>query len=177
MTQTLERAWARRALTGGLVAGIAFVAFEMVASAVLMGVDAAFLPLRMIAGIMLGAQALNPTYPLISVLPITLVVHLILSMAFALIFVAVLQPTSALRSTTTLLLSTSIYGLVLWLVNFYVIAPIMGWGWFADETNPLVQFLAHTFFYGWILGAWLGRRAVIEVGEPHYEAEAGQRRT
>jgi hypothetical protein len=176
MARTLDRAWAGHAVTGGLIAGIAFAVFEMLASTVLIGAGM-FAPLRMIAGIVLGGQALESTYSLLSVITTALIVHLTLSVAFALLFVAVVQPTSSIRSTNMLLLSASIYGLGLWLVNFYVIAPLMGWSWFTQDTNPLVQFLAHTFFYGWMLGAWLGGHAVLQVDEADYHAAARHRRT
>ncbi|MBI2187735.1 MAG: hypothetical protein HYU37_11570 [Acidobacteria bacterium] len=46
----------------GIVAGIIFAAFEMFAAALLMGPDAAAMPLRMIGAMVLGAEALEPTY-------------------------------------------------------------------------------------------------------------------
>ncbi|MDQ3937167.1 MAG: hypothetical protein M3253_00635, partial [Chloroflexota bacterium] len=61
-----------------------------------------------------------------------------------------------LRSgTLTLVAWASIAGFALWIVNFYVIAPLAGWQWFPNETDPLVQFVAHTFFYGSVLGLYL----------------------
>lgn len=46
-------------------------------------------------------------------------------------------------------------GLPLWLVNFYIIAPAV-FPWFTNA-NPVVQFLAHTFFFGTALGIYLER--------------------
>ena len=49
----------------------------------------------------------------------------------------------------------------LWVVNFYLIAPIFGWTWFPEMTDPLVQFVAHAGFFGVPLGlyvAWALRR-------------------
>ncbi|MGH2382721.1 MAG: hypothetical protein ACRDG7_16090 [Candidatus Limnocylindria bacterium] len=40
-----------------------------------------------------------------------------------------------------------------------VIAPIGGWTWFPEGTNALVQFIAHTFFYGTVLGIYLNSAA------------------
>ena len=31
-----------------------------------------------------------------------------------------------------------------WLSNFYLIGPALGWVWFAEQTNPIVQLAAHT---------------------------------
>ena len=50
---------------------------------------------------------------------------------------------------------------MLWLVNFYVVAALFGWPWFAEQTNPLVQVLGQTYFYGWILGMHLSRYATV----------------
>ncbi|RWM80607.1 MAG: hypothetical protein EOR83_25535, partial [Mesorhizobium sp.] len=43
----------------GIVAGIVFAAFEMAASAFMMGAEASFMPLRMIGAIALGPEALD----------------------------------------------------------------------------------------------------------------------
>jgi hypothetical protein len=48
-----------------------------------------------------------------------------------------------------------VLGLPLWLVNFYIIAPAV-FPWFTNA-NPVVQFLAHTFFFGTALGIYLER--------------------
>jgi hypothetical protein len=47
-------------------------------------------------------------------------------------------------------------GFALWIVNFYVIAPF-AFPWYA-MANPVVQFLAHTFFFGTALGLLLTSR-------------------
>jgi hypothetical protein len=52
---------------------------------------------------------------------------------------------------------------MLWIVNFYVIAPVFGWTWFADDTIASAQFLAHTLGYGCVLGLVLTRIAAAEV--------------
>jgi hypothetical protein len=43
----------------------------------------------------------------------------------------------------------------LWIVNFYVIAPI-AFPWFL-QANPLLQFIGHTFFFGSVLGYYVWR--------------------
>jgi hypothetical protein len=39
-------------------------------------------------------------------------------------------------------------------VNFYIVAA---WTWFPERSDPVVQFLAHAFFFGCLLGWMLGR--------------------
>ena len=53
-------AWLRYGILGGVIAGITFAMFEMIMAVVLDGGDAFFMPLRMIGGIGLGKQALDP---------------------------------------------------------------------------------------------------------------------
>ena len=61
------------------------------------------------------------------------------------------------RRTTKLLVGGAFYGLGLWTVNVYVIAPLWGWAWFPGTTAPLVQAIAHALFFGVPLAAYLDR--------------------
>ena len=139
---------------------MAFAAFEMMAAAVLMGPQTVFMPLRMIGAIVLGAQALDPGYSLITAAVAGVIVHMVLSIAFALMLAAV---TPAAITPGTLALIGIAFGIGLWLVNFYVIAPFAGWTWFPERTNPIVQFLAHAFFFGWPVGWYLGRSRPVTI--------------
>lgn len=151
--------WARHGLIGGIAAGIVFALFEMIAAAVLMGTEAFFGPLREIGGILLGMQALDPGFPLITAAGVGLLTHLVLSAVYGTGFAVLVAVVPALRSSSMMLIgSATIVGLALWLVNFYVVAPVAGWTWFA-MANPVVQFLAHAFFYGSVLGVYLDRVA------------------
>lgn len=58
-----------------------------------------------------------------------------------------------LRGGTAFVVVASIFGLALWLINFYVIAPF-AFPWFL-QSSPLVQFVGHTFFFGSVLGYYL----------------------
>jgi hypothetical protein len=148
--------WIAQGVIGGLIAGIVLAIFEMVIAALLMGTSAFFLPLRMAATIVLGQSALDPAYPLVSAALVGVVVHLVLSIIFGTIFGEIVTAVPALhRPGMTLLVAASIFGLALWLVNFYVLAPIFGWNWFPTQAEPVVQFVAHTFFYGTVLGGYL----------------------
>ena len=161
MLPTVDRDWVMHAVAGGLVAGVTLAAFEMTIGALLSGDQGLWMPARMIAAILLGSHVLEPSYPLTSVVPRALLIHMMLSVIFALIFNAVVQPRSTTRSSYGLLVSSSAFGCMLWIVNFYVIAPTLALTWFPDGTNPLVQFLAHTFFYGSVLGVVLNRCAIV----------------
>jgi hypothetical protein len=140
----------RQGAIAGIVAGIVFAAFEMIASALMMGAEAFFMPLRMIGAILLGAEALDPAYSLLAAGVAGLVVHVALSIIYGVIFGEI---AAMLRGPSAFIGAASIFGLVLWLINFHVIAPT-AFPWFLDA-NPLVQFIAHTFFFGSVLGYYL----------------------
>lgn len=159
-TQPRIDAWVKHGLVGGVVAGIVFAMFEMVMAAILNGTGAFFTPLRMIAGIVLGQQALQPGYSLATVILAGLILHMMLSAAFGLVFAGVLRSVPVLTaSPATVLLATTVAGIGLWLVNFYVIASIAGWAWFPTRANPVVQLFAHTLFFGAVLGLYLNAAA------------------
>jgi len=148
--------WLKHGLIGGIVAGIVFAMFEMATAAILDGPDAFFMPLRMIGGIVLGERALEPTSSLVTAGGAGLIVHMVLSAAFGMGVAGLARSIPMLASSAVSLIAwASVAGLGLWLVNFYVIAPIVGWNWFPEGTNPIVQFVAHTFFYGSVLGIYL----------------------
>jgi hypothetical protein len=148
--------WAMHGAFGGLIAGLIFAAFEMIMAAALMGAEAFFMPLRMIGGLLLGPQALDPAFPLLTAGVIGVVVHVVVSVLYGIVFGAAAGLIPALaRSAGVLALAASAFGFVLWIVNFFVFAPMFGWTWFPQETNAVVQFVAHTFFYGTALGLYL----------------------
>ncbi len=152
-----ERGWTTAAIVGGLTAGGAFAGFEMAIGALQSGAEGLWLPLRMISAIVLGAKALQSSYPLLTAAIVGLLLHAVLSVIFALIF-SVVERQSMPRSGYELVLSASGFGCVLWIVNFYVIAPVFAWVWFPDHSHPLLQFVAHTFVYGGVLGLMLMRQ-------------------
>lgn len=138
-------------LLTGIVAGIIFAMFEMIVAA-LMGMGF-FAPLRMISAIVLGEQALEPSYSLGAATIVGLIVHMILSAIYGLIYGLAVGAWSLLHQRVWLVLVATLYGLLLWLVNFYVIAPI-AFPWFG-MADPVVQFIAHAFFFGTALGLLL----------------------
>ncbi len=150
--------WAVAGLVAGIVSGIIFAMFEMVMAAV-MG-QGFFAPLRMIAAIGLGEGALppGPSIGLATVVPVGLIIHMVLSMMYRAGFGIVTSAISILRENRALLVgAATLAGFALWIVNFYVIAPF-AFPWFA-MANPVVQFLAHTFFFGTVLGLLLASRS------------------
>jgi len=148
-----------RGAMAGVVAGLVFAAFEMIVSAVLMGASAFFMPLRMIGAIALGPAALGPDYSLLAVGFTGVAVHMALAVLYGIIFAALVSFRTPTRTSTVLF--GTLYGFLLWLINFYIIAP-NAFPWFL-ESNPVVQFVAHTFFFGTVLGLMMTRRPATET--------------
>lgn len=152
-----ERSGAGRwALTGaimGVAAGIIFAAFEVIMAAILG--DGFFMPLRMIGAVVLGEGALGATYSLAAAVIMGLVVHLVLSAIYGAVFGLVVFSVHTLQRRGWLIGAATVFGFALWIVNFYLIAPF-AFPWFT-EANVIVQFLAHTFFFGTALGLLMER--------------------
>ena len=146
--------WIKHGALGGLIAGVIFALFEMLMAALLQ--EAFFGPLRMIGATVLGQQALQPGYPLAGAAIVGLLVHMILSVAYGVVFALLLAYAPTLARTRLVVgTAAGLYGLLLWLVNFYVVAPLAGWTWFPNRTNPIVQVVAHAVFFGTALGLYL----------------------
>jgi hypothetical protein len=62
-----------------------------------------------------------------------------------------------LSNKTQLAVAGTLFGTVLWLVNFYVVAPLAGWTWFPANVHHMIAFLGHAFFFGCPLGWIIGR--------------------
>jgi hypothetical protein len=157
-----EIPWAlKQGALGGIAAGIVFAMFEMIVSAFMMGPAAFFMPLRMIGAILVGPAALEPGYSLWMAGVAGLVVHVVLAVIYGGVFALVF---GGLRSASADIGIGALYGFALWLLNFYVIAPA-AFPWFT-QADPLVQFVAHTFFFGAVLGwyAWWARSRAEDAG-------------
>jgi hypothetical protein len=163
-----SRTWLAAGAAFGLVAGLFFALFEMVA-AWQMG-DGFWMPLRMIGAILLGADALEPTYSLAGAAIAGALLHMMLSALYGAMFAAIAS-VGGLLSRPARVAAATVYGLALWLANFYVVASF-AFEWFQDA-DPLVQFLAHTFVYGSLLGLLLAavRPAVREARFDELAAE------
>jgi hypothetical protein len=163
------RSWVIAGLVGGIIAGIVFAMFEMIVAAI-MG-DGFFAPLMMIGAIVLGQGALpmpEPTIGLSTIVPVGIAVHMVLSMLYGVVFGAVASSVDFLRNNRWALIGVAtVFGFALWIVNFYVVAPVL-FPWFG-MANPVVQFFAHTFFFGTALGLVLAARA-----QPDEEAEGSE---
>jgi len=133
MARLLSRVDLRDVAYTGAAAGLLFIGFEMVATASLTGPATALIPLRMIGTIVLGRAALDPNYSIVVAGLTGLAVHLLLSIAFAALFAEIVTRIERategelMATNGQLVLAGTMFGTALWLVNFYVIAPLAGW--------------------------------------------------
>lgn len=142
----------------GIVAGTAFILAEMFFSQML---GKPFLsPPRLISTIALGKAAAMPGYPATESLVVGFLIHYALSILFGivstLILGAIVARNTGFARTWTLVTLGSIGGWIVWLIDFYVIAPAI----FPQfgMINPFWNgFVAHAIF-GAVLGFALAMR-------------------
>jgi uncharacterized membrane protein YagU involved in acid resistance len=146
-------------IVGGIIAGIVFIAAEMAMSAFLGG--RLFGPLRMISSIVLGTEALDPSYSFSAAMLTGAILHLLLSSLFGVIFTEGVKLAGRETVSSTLIVYGFVFGSALWLVNFRVIAPAL-FPQFTQVNQFWNGFIAHSLFYGVILGwyeTWVRGRA------------------
>lgn len=140
-------------VVGGLAAGVAFVLAAMVA-AVLQGASV-LLPFRLFASVFLGEAALTPQVSPVTAVLVGLVAHFAIATAWGFVFGVLTGVVRVIRSSGGLALVGALFGTLVWLIDFYVMAPAF-WPWFA-AANPVAQFIVHVLFYGVPLGLWVAR--------------------
>lgn len=149
--------WILQGAIGGIIAGIIFAAFEMAWGFLQGGLDMGVAPLRMIGGIALGPQALEPGYSVVVAALAGVIVHMALSMLYGAAFAVGVGLLAPAASTLQIVAAAIAVGLGLWVVNFFVVGPFFGWNWFADMTDPTIQAIAHGGFFGVPLGLYVAR--------------------
>jgi hypothetical protein len=155
-------AWAGIGALMGIFAGIVFALFQVIMAAVGLGPLPGEL-IVMVEGFAYGGVPTpasgvpTPTNaPAIAApaIGIAVLIHFVLSAIYGAIFGAVAPKVRALRNDRKALIgAATAFGLLIWIVNFFVIAPV-AFPWFA-EANGVVLFFAHTLFYGTMLGLLL----------------------
>jgi hypothetical protein len=155
------------AAVAGAIAVVCLMGFEIVATT-LNGAGSGGTPLRMIAATVLGRRALAPDYPFAAAAFVGVALCIALSVAFAAVFTAIVSWISVitegelLTTSVELVLAGVVFGLVLWLVTVYVVAPLAGWTWLSENTHQTMAFMGAVLFGGG-LGVALGRLRVTAL--------------
>jgi hypothetical protein len=151
-----DSSWAiKHGIVGGVIAGVVFLVAEMVGSVLLGGELLA--PFQAFASIPLGQMP--PEIAIGTAIPIGFITHFVLSIIYGVIFALVVMAVPALRASSTMLIvAATIFGTLLWILNFFILPNVIGRPWFAMA--PLVpQFVYHAFFYGTVLGLYFASRS------------------
>ncbi len=124
----------------GVIAGLVFLVLEMLLVSLVMG-ESPWGPPRMMAAIVLGQGVLPPPADFAWRPALTaMVVHLPLSAAYGLLVGALVRRHGMAQA----LLVGLVFGLAIYAVNFYLIAPL-AFPWFVQARNA-VSVLGHALF-------------------------------
>ncbi len=143
------------AMYAGLFAGAVMGVAETVVAWFMVGDWV--LPWRMFASIILGKTALEGPFSVLQGV-FGVVVHLALSVAFAVIWAAIVRhaPADIRHSYAAHTAAAMIYGLVLWVVNFQLVARV-AYPWLTGQME-VAQLTIHAVAYGLPLGLFLTKR-------------------
>lgn len=135
-----EPDWVVGAIAGFAAGGVVMV-LEL-AFAAMVGVDPWRTP-RLIAALVLGAPVLQVGGYSLEVVVAALAVHYLLGTFFGLVLAGVFAPFRLDSSTLMAVMAGAVFGLVLYLFNFYVITSVLPW--FA-EMRSWTTVLGHVEF-------------------------------
>ena len=134
------------AAKAGIIAAIVFMMLEMVLAATIGG-GSPWAPPRMIAAIALGTGVLPPPASFdVTILLVAMVIHLVLSIVLAIVFALIAD--AARWSLMTCAIAGLVFGIVLYLTNFYGMSAVFPW--FA-MARGMIAIFAHAMF-GLVLG-------------------------
>lgn len=146
-----------RAVWAGLIAGIVFMMVEMILVGTLGG-GSPWGPPRMIAAMAMGKGVLPPPATFdITILMVAMMIHFVMSIIFAIVFAWVADRMAWSRTTT--IVAGMIFGLILYVVNFYGMTAVFPW--FAMARN-WISIFAHVMFggvLGWYYAGGYAHRA------------------
>lgn len=137
------------AIWGGIIAGLVFLILEMAMVAFIQGMSP-WAPPRMMAAIVMGEGVLPPmdapaTFDM-SVMMVAMMVHIVITILYGIILGWVISHFELGLSAS--ILAGTLFGLLLYVVNFYGFTAI--WPWFA-MARDLISIFAHAV-YGLVLG-------------------------
>jgi hypothetical protein len=115
-------------------------------------------PLRMMATITLGEDALAPWNSVAAVMFHGMLLKGLLSILFGVFFVRMVERQSwLLMSAAWLGAAGVLYGICLWLTFYYLIAPLFGWIWFPLDNHPILEGMMGYALFGGVLALLLSR--------------------
>lgn len=164
---TPSRSLVARGACAGLVGGLVFGVMEIVAAAAMD--QPPVMPVRMFASVLLGRDALT-TSSLGAIWAVGVAAHFAIAALWGLLFAGVARSLSpqARASVGGEAVLGLVWGTLVWLLNFHVIARI-AYPWFLDTPQGL-QWLLHALFYGLPVGLSYALQERALIGRPHVVA-------
>jgi F0F1-type ATP synthase assembly protein I len=151
-------------LWAGIIAGVVFLIAEMLMVMLFLG-ESPWGPPLMIAAMLLGRDVLPPPADFnASIVFVAMAIHFVLSVALGLALGWVVH---RMNGTSALLIGIA-FGLAVYFINFYLIAPI-AFPWFVQAQN-WVSLVSHALF-GLALG---GSYAALRKHKPALESPAAK---
>jgi hypothetical protein len=148
-----DSGWAiRHGVLGGLLAGLVFAMAAMLAAWLMQGWLVR--PLHLFASIPLQMPPalIDP----VLAIPVGVVTHLLFSVLFGVVAASLVTRFPDLRrSPRATVTFGTVFGFMLFPINFHLLARAMSLPWFATEVNPSLQLTLHTVAFGTVLGLYL----------------------
>lgn len=143
----------------GLLAGVGLGFVAIVASTALRGDP--WLPFHFAVAIVVGPEALGPTFPVAASLALGAVLHILLSVLFGVIFLGALALTFQLSARPLLMLLYGVvFAFVVWEVNFLAVLPLIApelRGHIDLATQLWSGIVSYCLVYGPLLAAYVIR--------------------
>jgi hypothetical protein len=141
----------------GLLAGVALGVIEIAASVVLR--NDPWLPFDFAAAILVGPEALAPTFPLAASLALGTVLHVLLSVVFGVAFLGGLALTFQLSARPPLMmLYGMLFGVTIWEIDFLAVLPVIApqlTGRLDLATQLWNGIVSYSLVYGPVLAAYV----------------------
>jgi hypothetical protein len=131
------------AAVSGFVAGAVLMVLELLWSTIAAGTTSPWMTSHMIAAIVVGPDALQVTDFSFSLVAVALATHYVLGIVFGLVLAAIIAPFHLDSSAGMVLLIGAVFGLAIYLLNFY--GMVRFFPWFAD-VRSWATLLAHMIF-------------------------------
>lgn len=147
----------RVAAVAGFAAGAVLMVLELLWSTIIMG-SSPWETSHMVAAIVMGQDALQSTDFNLMIVAVALITHYVLGIAFALILSAMLVSFRFDSSIGMVLLSGAVFGVVMYLFNFY--GMVRFFSWFA-EMRGWATVVAHVIF-GMLVAAMYWKLEQVE---------------
>ncbi|WP_420477140.1 hypothetical protein [Noviherbaspirillum sp. ST9] len=117
------------AAASGFVAGAILMVLELFWSAIVQDSNP-WVTSHKIAAIVLGDDVLRPADFSVGIVGVALIIHYVLGIVFGLVLAAIIAPFRLDSSVGMALAAGAVFGLLLYVINFYVLTGVFPW--FAD---------------------------------------------